>query len=94
MSRSSLVTEEMSNWCECTSIGLGSLSLLELLINEVSNQFLGLELGEVNIGTTKLLVVDNLSLHEIWKSDVQRVRPWCEFLSSLVVILVELLKEL
>jgi len=67
MSRSSLITEEVRDWCEGASVRLRSLSLLKLLFNEVRNELLGLELREVNFGTTELLIIDDLSLHKIWQ---------------------------
>lgn len=93
MSRSSLVTEEVCNWSERTTVGLGSLSLLELLINEVSDELLGLKLGEVDVGSSKLLVVDDLPLHEVWECDKERVTPWGQHLTGLGIILIELLEK-
>lgn len=93
MGGSTLITEEVRDWREGTIVGLGSLSLLQFFVDEVGDELLSLKLREVDVGTAKLLVVDDLSLHEIWQSDVEGVTPWSQHLSGLAVVLVELLEK-
>jgi hypothetical protein len=71
MGRSSLITEEMRHWSESTTIGLRSLSLLKFFVDEVGNKLLGLELREIDVSAAKLLIVNDLSLHEVGKRDVE-----------------------
>lgn len=94
MGRSTLITEEMRDWSESAVVGLGSLSLLEFLVDEVGDKFFSLKLREVDISASEFLIVDDLSLHEIWKSNEEGVTPWGEHLSGLAVILVEFFEKL
>lgn len=94
MSRSSLVTEEVSDWSEGSAILLGLLSFLKFLIDEISNKSFRFKLREIDITTSELLIVDDLSLHEIRKCDEEGITPWSQQFSRLAVIVVELVKHL
>lgn len=71
MTASTLVTEEVGNWGKGSFVGTSGLSLFELLINKVSNELLGLNMGKLDT-TTELSLGKKLELHEVRKSLVKR----------------------
>lgn len=90
MTRSTLVAEEVGNWGERALVGTSTLALLELLVNHVSDKLLSLNLGKLN-RARQLSLNKQLLLHEVWQRVEQRVRPWGQQLSNIVVLREELL---
>ena len=77
MSGTSLVTEEVSHGAEDALVGASLLSSVKLFSDEVGEEFLGLNLGELNF-STDFSLEEKCLLEEIGKGGVQRVGPGSE----------------
>ena len=85
MATSTLVAEEMGDWCECSGVCTFLLSLLELILHEVSHQLLCLDLGE--FGSASILsFCEELLFEEFWESVELRVAPWSQQLSAFSIV--------
>mmetsp|Transcript_36969 Transcript_36969/g.56634 ORF Transcript_36969/g.56634 Transcript_36969/m.56634 type:complete len:290 (-) Transcript_36969:2350-3219(-) len=93
MSSSSLVAEEVGNRGEGALVRSSVLSSLELELDEVRNELLGLELGEVD-AARDLLLVDQLDLHEVGQSCEQGETPWGEVFFDVAVVGCEVVGQL
>lgn len=93
MTASTLVTEEVGDRGEGSVVGTSLLSLLELLIDEVSNELFSLDMGELD-ATLELSLGKKLKLHEIGKSLIKRVGPGSQLLFSDFLMLVHVLTKL
>lgn len=85
MTRAALVAEEVGDWCKRATVVARSLSLSELLLNEVRDQLLSLDGGELD-RAFDFTVHEKLLLEEVRKGSEERVTPWAEkLLDSLIV---------